>query len=67
MLQLKKRNVDTRCVFPSISQYPIWPKKSSPQTNALYVGENGMNLPSGVCLSKEEVNYVCMQIKDILK
>lgn len=67
MLQLKRRNVDTRCVFPSISQYPIWPQKSVPRPNALYVGENGINLPSGVCLSKEEASYVCAQIKEILE
>lgn len=67
MLELKRRNVDTRCVFPSISQYPIWPRKSEPRPHALYIGENGINLPSGVCLSKEEVSYVCTQIGDILK
>jgi perosamine synthetase len=66
MSQLKKRNVDSRCVFPSISQYPIWPRKSVPRPNALYVGENGINLPSGVCLSKEEAAYICTQIRDIL-
>ena len=66
MLQLKKKNIDTRRVFPSISQYPIWPKKSAPQKNALYVGENSINLPSGVCLSREEISYVCAEIKNIL-
>lgn len=66
MLQLKKRNVDSRGVFPAISQYPIWPRKSFPQSNALYVGQNGINLPSGVCLTKEEAGYICIQIRDIL-
>jgi perosamine synthetase len=67
ILQLKRRNVDTRRVFPAISQYPIWPTKSVPRPNALYVGENGINLPSGVCLSKEEIIYVCRQIREVLK
>ena len=66
MVQLKRKNVDTRCTFPSISQYPIWPQKSKPRSNALMIGERGINLPSGVCLSKGEVAYVCAQIREIL-
>jgi perosamine synthetase len=66
MEKLKKRNVDTRGVFPSISQYPIWSTKCSSQPNALYIGENALNLPSGISLSKEEVNYVCSQITELL-
>jgi perosamine synthetase len=66
MSKLKDRNVDSRGVFPSISQYPIWPTNNTPQPNALYIGENGVNLPSGVCLSKEEVDYICAQVKNIL-
>ena len=67
MAQLKKSNVDTRSVFPAISQYPIWPRQTAPQPNALHVSRHGINLPSGVCLSKEEVHYICTQIKDILR
>jgi perosamine synthetase len=66
MAKLKRRNVDTRCTFPSISQYPIWPQKSKPKPTALMIGERGINLPSGVCLSKGEVDYVCAQIREIL-
>ncbi|GAI33713.1 unnamed protein product, partial [marine sediment metagenome] len=29
--ELKKRNIDTRPVFPTISQYPIWPVKQKSQ------------------------------------
>lgn len=67
MSELKKRNVDTRGVFPSISQYPIWSVVSTPRPNALYIGENAMNLPSGVCLSRREADFVCAQIRDILR
>jgi perosamine synthetase len=67
MLKLKEVNIDTRSVFPSISQYPIWPQKQHPQKNSLYVGANALNLPSGVCLSKDEVDYVCSQVRQILK
>ena len=65
--QLKARNVDSRPVFPAISQYPIWPIKQEPKPIAKYVGERAINLPSGVCLSQAEVDYVCNQIIDILK
>lgn len=65
--QLKSRNVDSRPVFPAISQYPIWPVKQKPQPIAKYVGERAINLPSGVCLSRSEVDYVCSQIKEVLK
>ena len=63
---LKQRNIDTRPVFPAISQYPIWPKKQAPMPNAKLVGDNAVNLPSGVCLRKDDVKYVCRSIKEIL-
>lgn len=62
---LKKRNIDTRPVFPAISQYPIWPRKQAPQPNAKWVGDNAINLPSGVCLRKSEVEYVCRAIHEL--
>jgi len=62
---LKKRNIDTRPVFPAISQYPIWPRKQDPLPNAKWVGDNAINLPSGVCLRKSEVEYVCRAIHEL--
>ena len=64
--ELKKRNIDSRPVFPAISQFPIWPKMQEPQTISKDVGNRGMNLPSGVCLRYEEIQYICEQIEDIL-
>ncbi len=64
---LRHRNIDTRPVFPAISQYPIWPRKQPPQKTALRVGLQGMNLPSGVCLKKDEVMYVCDAISELVK
>ena len=63
---LRKRNVDTRPVFPAISQYPIWPKPQQPQPTAKRIGDRALNLPSGVCLKREQVDYVCQCIKEIL-
>lgn len=44
--ELKKRNVDTRPVFPAISTYPIWSKKQKPQETTLLIGKTSLNLPS---------------------
>jgi len=63
---LRNQNVDTRPVFPAISQYPIWPRKQEPQPTALLVGQRAMNLPSGVCLRRDEVMYACEKIRAIL-
>lgn len=66
MAELKKYNIDSRPVFPTISQYPYWTAKQSSQPNALNIGTNAINLPSGVCLRKNQVVYVCDCIKKIL-
>jgi len=66
MKELKARRIDTRAVFPAISQYPIWPAPQAPQPNALRIGLRAINLPSGVCLSREEVTYVCTQIRELV-
>jgi perosamine synthetase len=64
--ELKKRNVDTRPCFPAISQYPIWPGSPSLSPVAKYIGDNAINLPSGVCLKREQVEYICRCVRDIL-
>ena len=61
--ELRRRNVDTRPVFPAISQYPIWPRQQAPQPNALHIGNHGINLPSGVRLTEDEVAYTCRAIR----
>jgi len=64
--RLKEHKIDSRPVFPAISQYPIWPVQQKPQPNALRIGATGINLPSGVCLSREEVRYVCHTLRELL-
>ena len=66
MTELKKVNIDSRPVFPAISQYPIWDRQQEPQKTALRVGAQAMNLPSGVCLKKDEVMYIASSIHKIL-
>lgn len=56
--KLKKLNIDSRPVFPSISQYPIWGKKYDENTNSKLISENALNLPSGVKLTYNEIDYI---------
>lgn len=64
---LKTRNIDTRPTFPAISQYPIWGEAFAPQPVAQRIGEQGINLPSGVRLRREQVEYIGQSIAEILK
>ncbi len=64
--KLKARNIDTRPVFPAISQFPYWPNRQEPQPIAKRVGEQSINLPSGVRLKYEHVAYICRCISEIL-
>jgi perosamine synthetase len=63
---LKGRNIDTRPVFPAISQYPIWKRPQEPCPVARRIGDRGVNLPSGVCLKREQVEYVSRCIREVL-
>ena len=65
IIALSRMNIDSRPVFPAISQYPIWAEKNDAQPIAKFIGDNGINLPSGVCLKREEVQYICKQIRII--
>jgi perosamine synthetase len=60
---LFKNGVDTRPVFSPISQYPIWGEQLIPKTHAFRIGENSINLPSGVGLSRASVAKVGEQIR----
>jgi perosamine synthetase len=63
---LKRDGIDSRPVFPAISQYPIWQYEPKIQPNALKIGSSGINLPSGVLLSKPAIEKVCASIRKAL-
>ncbi|PPR47753.1 MAG: GDP-perosamine synthase [Alphaproteobacteria bacterium MarineAlpha5_Bin8] len=65
--ELKKFGIDTRPVFPSISQYPIWHKTFLSQKNSLLISRNSINLPSGIGLTKKDVDYISKVLIKILK
>ena len=56
---LRENNIDSRPVFPAISQYPIWDVKQQFNQNSKIIGDTSINLPSGVGLSEAEVDYIC--------
>lgn len=64
MTYLKQNGVDTRPVFPPLSQFPIWGYNIDPRPTAARIGSTGVNLPSGVRLSRSEVNKVSGLIWD---
>ena len=64
MGRLKDKEIDTRPFFPSMSSFKMF--KGTSNKFAHYIGSNGINLPSGHNITKEEVGYVCDSIKSIL-
>jgi perosamine synthetase len=66
MEKLKADGIDTRPVFPAISQYPIWDQVHQPGPVATRIGANSINLPSGVKLSKASIERVCESLVNII-
>ena len=65
---LKYRGVDTRPTFPTISSYPIWGDKVKHESkNSSLVGEFGVNLPSGINLTREKLSHVSDAVLDFLR
>lgn len=65
MKKLRSRMIDTRPFFFPFSMLPMY-KTNVDNPVAYHVGLKGINLPSGVNLTKEEVDYISSQIVDIL-
>lgn len=66
MVELKKRLIDTRPFFYPVSMFPMYNKPEVNNPVAYHVGLNGINLPSGVLLTEEKVDYIAQQVRDIL-
>ena len=61
---LRKNNIDSRPVFSPISEYPIWDRKLKAKRVSKLIGNNAINLPSGVTLTKEEIRYISTKINN---
>ena len=63
---LRTAEIDSRPVFPAISRYPMWSVCQEPGPVADRIGRLGVNLPSGVCLRRDEVARVAAEIRRAL-
>jgi perosamine synthetase len=59
---LRDQGIDSRPLFPAISQYPIWEKRNPPGPVAKILGDTGVNLPSGVGLSRQSIERVVQAV-----
>lgn len=64
-LRLKEKGIDTRDFFYPPEDQPVLRKKIRNQRflNAKYLSENGLYLPSGLAITKQQVNRVIEAIK----
>lgn len=56
MRAMAKQLVDTRPFFYPVSMFPMYKEVNTPVAH--HLGLNGINLPSGVNLTEEQVNYI---------
>jgi perosamine synthetase len=60
MRRLKKEGIDTRPFFFPISTFPMYKGANTP--NAHYAGFNGINLPSGIQRTEEEIKFISEEV-----
>jgi perosamine synthetase len=63
---LSARGIDTRPTFPQLSTMPMWRSATAENPTAASVAQRGLNLPSGVCLRREQVARVAAEIREIV-
>ena len=64
---LKEKLIDTRPFFYPISKFSMY--ENCPRGNnrfSYYLGHHGINLPSGVWLDEERVDYIACNIRELL-
>jgi perosamine synthetase len=66
-LELLGSGIDTRPVFSPISRYPYWDQPRAENTVASRIGDNSINLPSGVRLSEPTIKRVAHTLKALLE
>ena len=62
--KLKVRDIDSRPYFYPVSDMPMYDEANTPITHKVY--QKGLNLPSYFDITKDEVEYVCKTIKELL-
>jgi perosamine synthetase len=64
MKKLKEKGIDSRPYFYPISDMPMYKKADTPIAHKVY--QRGINLPSYYKLMKENVEYICKNLKGLL-
>lgn len=64
MKKLKAKMIDTRPFFYPISMFPMYKEQKTPVAH--HVGLDGINLPSGLMRTEEEVDYISTTIRKLL-
>ena len=62
--ELRNRNIDTRPIFPYMSQFPMFETLDNPV--ARRIAETGINLPTAAYIDEQDVDDVCAVVKEIL-
>lgn len=63
--EMKKRKIDTRPFFYPISMFPMYIEQKTPVAH--HIGLRGINLPSGLQITEEEVDYISRTLLRILR
>ena len=66
--ELNNLGIETRPVFYSLNIMPpyINCRTSESLLNSIEISTNGLSLPSSLSLTKEDINYVCNSLKNLL-
>ena len=67
MSHLKKSGIDSRPVFPSLTLFEFWKTRHNSLPVSAQIGSSGINLPSGVMLSRNSVEKVSNAIMEFLE
>lgn len=62
--KLKTKGIDSRPYFYPVSDMPMYDETDSPVTHEVY--QRGMNLPSYFDITREQVDYICNELKGFI-
>src|SRR3989344_50168 len=65
--KLREQKIDTRPFFYPISMFNLYGKRHKQHPVAYHLGLNGINLPSGVMLTEEKIDYVVRCLRQNLR
>lgn len=66
MKELKKRNIESRPFFYPMSFFEYF-NSNVENKISIKLSKKGINLPSGVCLNREDISWISSCIKEIIK